>query len=77
MKPWALATLPLDKQGRILLETFPDGATITCDPDVFAAMTATLTTTPPTHAELSALPIASRGGWQKYFDDWKAKGYVK
>ena len=76
MKAWALANVPLDTQGNLLLETFPDGGTIVCDPEVFATMTATLTTTPPTHAELSALPIASRGGWQKYFDEWKTKGII-
>ena len=31
---------------------------------------------PPTHAELSALDIAAAGGWQRYFDAWKAAGYI-
>jgi len=30
---------------------------------------------PVTHAELSTTPQAA-GGWQRYFDDWKAKGYI-
>ena len=77
MKAWALATLPLDARGHILLETFPDGATITCDPDVFATMTAAILVTPPTHADLSALPMALSGGWQKYFDAWKAQGLIQ
>ena len=33
-------------------------------------------TIPPTHAALSALPIAGAGGWQKYFDAWKAQGLI-
>lgn len=30
---------------------------------------------PVTHAALSATPQAS-AGWQRYFDDWKARGLV-
>ena len=31
----------------------------------------------PTYAALSATPQAQpQGGWQKYFDDWKAKGII-
>lgn len=36
---------------------------------------ASITTTPPTYAALSALPVASQG-WQKIFDQWKAAGKV-
>lgn len=29
----------------------------------------------PKHADLSNLPCASKG-WQKIFDQWKAKGFI-
>jgi len=31
--------------------------------------------TPPSYADLSATSQAT-AGWQKYFDDWKAKGLL-
>lgn len=76
MQDWVTKTLPLTPEGHILLETFPNGATIVCPIPTFVAMTATLTTAPPTHAALSALPIAAAGGWQRYFDTWKAEGRI-
>jgi hypothetical protein len=30
---------------------------------------------PPTHEELSALPMAEQG-WQKVFDQWKSQGLI-
>lgn len=30
----------------------------------------------PSYANLSATPQAGSGGWQQYFDDWKAKGLI-
>ena len=76
MEEWVQKTLPRSPEGHILLETFPDGATIVCPVATFVAMTTGITTIPPTHAALSALPIAGKGGWQKYFDEWKTKGII-
>jgi len=45
------------------------------DPTDPAVYFTTITTTPPTYAELSALPCASQG-WQKIFDQWKSNGLV-
>ena len=55
----------------IVLEALPDGATITISIEKFKQMIGNVTT----HEALSALPFAN-GGWQKYFDDWKAKGII-
>ena len=76
METWIKQSLPLSAEGHILLETFPNGATIICPVATFVEMTASITTIPPTHAALSALPIAGKGGWQKYFDEWKTKGII-
>lgn len=69
-------SLPTDSHGNITLETFVDGGHISVSPTNLTSLLAGVTTVPPTYAELSALPIASTGGWQKYFDAWKAKGLV-
>ena len=45
------------------------------DPSDPTGLFTSITTTPPTYAELSALPCATQG-WQKIFDQWKANGLV-
>lgn len=45
------------------------------DPTDPTGLFTSITTTPPTYAALSALPCAAEG-WQKIFDQWKAKGLV-
>ena len=73
---WIKAHLPLDAQGQVLLaqNVVAPGDSIICTPEKLAAMTSTVADA-ATHAELSALPIASQG-WKTYFDEWKAKGYI-
>ena len=45
---------------------------ITCEMSTFAAM---FGNGPYTYVSLSATPQAS-AGWQSYFDEWKAAGYI-
>lgn len=73
---WITQTFSLDERGNIVLETFSDGATISIDPTTLATVLSEVANIAPTHADLSALPVASVGGWQKYFDDWKTKGLI-
>ena len=74
---WIKAHLPLDAQGRVLLaqNVVAPGDSIVCTPETLATLTSTVADA-ATHAELSALPIATAGGWGVHFDDWKAKGYI-
>ena len=74
---WITAHLPLDHRGNVLLaqDVAAPGDSITIPPATLAAMTASVADA-AIHAELSALPIASSGGWQVYFDNWKAKRYI-
>ena len=74
---WA-ETLPADAQGRIVLETLPSGGTIHITHITPSQLVTVLgnIASPPTHAALSTLPIAVAGGWQKYFDAWKAQGII-
>lgn len=71
-----IASLPADTRGNVVLESFKDGGTITITPTNLASLLSGISTVPPTYAELSALPIATDGGWQKYFDVWKAQGLI-
>lgn len=78
---WILAHLPLDDlpgRPRILLgrDIAQKGDRLTIDPETLASLTASVPDTAVTHAALSALPIASAGGWQTHFDTWKAKGLI-
>lgn len=75
MQEWITSIFQNDGLGNVIIDTFPDGSTITVAPSVFAQMTSTITTVPPSYADLSVLPIA-KAGWQQYFDDWKAQGIV-
>ena len=72
---WIASTLPTSVNGRVLLETFPDGGTITIAQAELASLLSGISAV-PTHAALSTLPIAVAGGWQKYFDDWKSQGLI-
>lgn len=75
MTEW-VATLTTDAQGNIELETFADGGRISVTPENLTSLLSGVATVPPSYAELSALPIARAGGWQKYFDDWQSKGVI-
>ena len=72
---WITQTLPTNGQGEIILKTMADGGYLSITPVRLASLLAQVAV-PPTHTALSALPIATKGGWQTYFDDWKAKGYI-
>ena len=72
---WVDRSFPKNENGNITLEEVAAGGRITISPAQLGALLGTLTA-PPAYADLSALPIASSGGWQKYFDDWKAAGLV-
>ena len=75
MENWILQNLPLDNTKKhVILENVGDG-TITIPVSTLTSMLGTAV--PPTHSDLSKLPIASQGGWQKYFDAWKAAGYIQ
>lgn len=71
-----IATLPADTLGNVVLERFNNGGKITITPTNLESLLSGISTVPPTYAELSALPIATDGGWQKYFDAWKSEGIV-
>lgn len=69
---WIKATLPVNPKGtRVILEETPNG-TFGCS---IANMLTMFGSVDTTYAALSATPQAS-AGWQKYFDDWKAKGLI-
>jgi len=61
--------------GAIVVYTADNGAITTFDPTDPTGLFSSIASTPPTYAELSALPCASQG-WQKIFDQWKANGLV-
>ncbi len=75
MTEWITQTFPTNGQGEIILKTMADGGYLSITPVRLASLLAQVAV-PPTHTALSALPIATKGGWQTYFDDWKAKGYI-
>lgn len=51
------------------------GQSLLFDPSDPNGLFSLITSTPPTYAELSSLPCVAQG-WQKIFDQWKAKGLV-
>ena len=55
------------------MDTFPNGGENVIAESLFQTMAAGAASL--TYAELSILPMA-KAGWQKYFDDWHAKGWV-
>lgn len=57
----------------LVLEKFSDGGEVICKVSTFQEMTASASSL--THKALSSLPMAG-AGWQKYFDDWKARGLI-
>ena len=66
----------LTTETMIVLDEMEDGGRMMVPVSTLATLLASVAA-PPTHAILSALPIASAGGWQTYFDDWKAKGIIQ
>lgn len=60
----------------VLIHELPSGGGIQIPQSTLATLLGSVAIIPPTHAELSALPIASVGGWQTYFDDWKSRGII-
>lgn len=70
---WIRANLPMNN-GMVVLETYEDLSFQGIEPASLADMTSTISD-PPTYSALSALPIA-KAGWQRFFDDWKAKGII-
>ena len=74
---WIKTNLPLDTMGRVVLakDVARPGDSIVIEPSSLATLTASLPDV-ATHAALSALAISGPGGWQKYWDEWKAKGYI-
>ena len=75
MTEWITQTLPTNGQGEIVLKSFANGGYLSITPVRLASLLAQVAV-PPTHTALSALPIANGGGWQEYFDDWQAKGWI-
>ena len=75
MEQWILEHLPLTNAGTaVLLEEFANGGKIIIAPSDLAKLLGGLAVA-PTHAALSAHPIAG-AGWQPYFDNWKAQGFI-
>lgn len=75
MTDWITQTFATNDQGAIVLEQLPSGGLITITPARLATLLAPVAA-PPSHADLSALPLAIQGGWQKYFDAWEIQGYL-
>lgn len=73
MKTWLKANFPTIRNEVIVYQG--ERGSIGYDPSDPAGLFSAITTTPPTYAELSALPCASQG-WQKIFDQWKANGLI-
>jgi len=65
----------LTTESFIILEEMEDGGRMLVPTTTLATLLGSVTI-PPTYAEVSTLPIASDGGWQVYFDDWKARGII-
>jgi hypothetical protein len=74
MEAWAIATFPSDGMGGVIVYQ-DDTGYLSCDPSVFGSQAFAGVSAPPTYAALSQLAIASEG-WQKVFDQWKARGLI-
>ncbi len=71
---WITATFTdLGPDDLPVIATYGD-TVVECSPDTFGALAGAVSV-PPTHTELSALPIAAQG-WQQHFDQWLAKGLI-
>ena len=75
MLQWAISNLGVDKYGNILIEGTAENPTVDCDQDTFSTLFVSVTV-PPSYAVLSALTLATAGGWQQHFDSWKARGLI-
>ena len=74
MAEW-IATLPTTDGGNVLLSQ-TQSTKMGITPGALEVQLASVSSVPPTYAELSALAVASTGGWQPIFDAWKAQGFV-
>ena len=70
MLDWAIQNLGVDHDGNIVVDK-----NVTCSQANFSSMFANIVA-PPTYAALSAMPIATVGGWQQHFDSWKTRGLI-
>lgn len=75
MGRWLTDTFQTTGGGQVLVYVDAEGNATGFDPSDPAGLFATIATTPPTYAALSALPCATQG-WQKVFGAWKAAGKV-
>ena len=71
MDSWLKSTFPMMPSGDAVVIAPMTSFNLSDIPSVFGNISP-----PPTHAALSALPIAGAGGWQKFFDAWKAQGLI-
>ena len=80
MQKWLVSTFgPTLDNGEVIVFQ-GNGYAIGVDPaaqtaagGIFASISAA---NPPTYSQLSALPCAAGGNWQRIFDAWKADGHV-
>ena len=83
MEEWIIATFPVTMPNGdhiIYRGTSTDGAhtwdyVIGYNP-VNAAIDFNGVSSVPTHAVLSDFTLATKGNWQRIFDDWKARGLI-
>ena len=79
METWLTDTFPENLYGQVIIFTdlLPDGsqAPVGYDP-ANAATDFPSVSVVPTHAAMSALPIAAQG-WQKIFGAWKTNGIIQ
>ena len=79
METWLTNTFPANLYGQVTIftETLPDGSQLSTGYDpANAASDFPSVAVVPSHAALSALPIAAQG-WQKIFDAWKTNGIIQ
>lgn len=72
MEAWLTDTFPADGHGGVIVYS-GEGVVISVVPATIAPLLGD--TVAPTHAGLSALPIAKQN-WQFIFDTWKAAGLI-
>ena len=66
---WIHSHLPISADGSSVILGAAQGCLITDLVKMFGNVDTT-------YSALSATPQATSGGWQKYFDAWKAKGLI-
>ena len=74
MNQWLSDNFPSQDNGNIGVGTI-NGVVVSIVASNITALFGAIST-PPTYAELSALPVATAGGWQPIFDQWKAQGLI-